>query len=93
MQPDFRFNSHLITGPCKTRLRVDLLIGFVCFLHAQSVVVIFVFYRIPNLDVTKNEKGEPSLELRDDPFDCMRVDVAAAPCLVTLNKVMGLRFW
>ena len=45
-------------------------------------------FRIPNLDVTKNEKGEPCLELRDDPFDCMRVDVTAAPCLVTLNKVV-----
>ncbi|KAK2153056.1 hypothetical protein LSH36_309g01034 [Paralvinella palmiformis] len=56
---------------------------------AASVAVKAALFntKIPNLDVTKNEKGEPSLELRDDPFDCMRVDVAAAPCLVTLNKI------
>lgn len=41
---------------------------------------------IPTLTVTQDE-GHIELELSDDPFDVQRLDVAHAPCIVTLNKI------
>ena len=44
-------------------------------------------FRIPNVTVTSGESGLTELELSDDPYDCLRIDVTNAPCIVTLNKV------
>lgn len=41
---------------------------------------------IPTLIVTQDE-GHMELELSDDPYDVQRLDVSAAPCIVTLNKI------
>ena len=39
------------------------------------------------MTVTSGESGLTELELSDDPYDCLRIDVTNAPCIVTLNKV------
>ncbi|ESN92713.1 hypothetical protein HELRODRAFT_108114 [Helobdella robusta] len=44
--------------------------------------------KIPNLTVVTSELNEAEIELSDDPYDCFRLDVSRAPCIVTLNKVL-----
>jgi exosome complex component RRP42 len=43
--------------------------------------------RIPVLKVSINEDETPEIEVSDDPYDCKRLDISGAPCLVTLSKV------
>jgi len=43
--------------------------------------------KIPTLKVTVSEEEVPEIEVSDDPSACQRLNVAGAPCLVTLSKV------
>lgn len=43
--------------------------------------------RIPNVHISEDEEGGKEIELSDDPYDCMRLNVENVPCIVTLCKV------
>lgn len=43
--------------------------------------------RIPRVHISSDEEGTKEIELSDDPYDCMRLDVSNVPCIVTLCKV------
>lgn len=56
--------------------------------------------RIPKVTITEGEEGGAELELSDDPYDCVRLNVENVPCIVTLSKVRhtplpwgGLDIW
>ncbi|XP_062975908.1 exosome complex component RRP42 [Elgaria multicarinata webbii] len=42
--------------------------------------------RIPKVRVLEDEGGR-EIELSDDPFDCIRLNVENVPCIVTLSKI------
>ncbi|XP_048808096.1 exosome complex component RRP42 isoform X2 [Lagopus muta] len=42
--------------------------------------------RIPKVRVLEDEEGSKEIELSDDPYDCIRLNVDDVPCIVTLNK-------
>ncbi len=39
------------------------------------------------MHISEDEEGVKEIELSDDPYDCMRVNVENVPCIVTLCKV------
>ncbi|NXP52278.1 EXOS7 protein, partial [Heliornis fulica] len=43
--------------------------------------------RIPKVRVLEDEEGFKEIELSDDPYDCIRLNVDDVPCIVTLNKI------
>ena len=43
--------------------------------------------RIPNVNVRQEEGEQTELEVSDDPYDVKRLDVSAAPTVITLSKV------
>lgn len=43
--------------------------------------------RIPRVHISADDEGGKEIELSDDPYDCMRLDVENVPCIVTLCKV------
>ncbi|RVE67036.1 hypothetical protein OJAV_G00113430 [Oryzias javanicus] len=43
--------------------------------------------KIPRVHVSADEEGGKEVELSDDPFDCVRLNVESVPCIVTLCKV------
>ncbi|XP_023694818.2 exosome complex component RRP42 [Paramormyrops kingsleyae] len=43
--------------------------------------------RIPKVTITEGEEGGAELELSDDPYDCVRLNVENVPCIVTLCKI------
>ncbi|KAK1173459.1 exosome complex component RRP42-like [Huso huso] len=43
--------------------------------------------RIPKVQMIEDEEGTKEIELSDDPYDCMRLDVENVPCIVTLCKI------
>jgi exosome complex component RRP42 len=43
--------------------------------------------RVPKVKGACMDGGTVDLQLPDDPYDCCRLDMSAAPCLVTLCKV------
>lgn len=45
--------------------------------------------RIPKVSISSDDEGAKEIELSDDPYDCMRIDVENVPCMVTLCKVSG----
>ncbi|KAG9355696.1 hypothetical protein JZ751_000534 [Albula glossodonta] len=42
--------------------------------------------RIPKVHISEDEEGGKEIELSDDPYDCMRLNVENVPCIVTLCK-------
>lgn len=46
--------------------------------------------RIPKVHISSDEEGGKEIELSDDPYDCMRLNVENVPCIVTLCKVSSL---
>lgn len=47
----------------------------------------FLAHRIPKVHLSADEEGGKEIELSDDPYDCVRLDVENVPCIVTLCKV------
>uniref|UniRef100_A0A8C2H4X7 Exosome component 7 n=1 Tax=Cyprinus carpio TaxID=7962 RepID=A0A8C2H4X7_CYPCA len=43
--------------------------------------------RIPKVHISEDEEGVKEIELSDDPYDCMRLNVENVPCIVTLCKI------
>ncbi|NXS31812.1 EXOS7 protein, partial [Pomatostomus ruficeps] len=43
--------------------------------------------RIPKVRVLEDEEGTKEIELSDDPYDCIRLNVDEVPCIVTLSKI------
>ncbi|TRY87370.1 hypothetical protein DNTS_003943 [Danionella cerebrum] len=43
--------------------------------------------RIPNVKISEDEDGGKEIELPDDPYDCLRLNVENVPCVVTLSKI------
>nr|XP_058144795.1 exosome complex component RRP42 isoform X3 [Dasypus novemcinctus] len=43
--------------------------------------------RIPRVRVLEDEEGSKDIELSDDPYDCIRLNVENVPCIVTLCKI------
>ncbi|XP_005796483.1 exosome complex component RRP42 [Xiphophorus maculatus] len=43
--------------------------------------------KIPKVHISSDEEGGKEIELSDDPYDCMRLDVENVPCIVTLCKI------
>ncbi|KAM7384496.1 hypothetical protein PAMA_011715 [Pampus argenteus] len=43
--------------------------------------------KIPKVHISADEEGGKEIELSDDPYDCMRLNVENVPCIVTLCKV------
>jgi exosome complex RNA-binding protein Rrp42 (RNase PH superfamily) len=43
--------------------------------------------RVPKVKGACMDGGTVDFQLSDDPHDCCRLDVSAAPCLITLCKV------
>jgi hypothetical protein len=39
------------------------------------------------VNVSKGENNETELDISDDPYDCRRLEVKNAPCVVTISKV------
>ncbi|OXB65965.1 hypothetical protein ASZ78_002713 [Callipepla squamata] len=44
-------------------------------------------FRIPKVRVMEDEEGSKEIELSDDPYDCIRLNVDDVPCIVTLSKI------
>ncbi|XP_067857929.1 exosome complex component RRP42 isoform X1 [Heptranchias perlo] len=42
--------------------------------------------RIPKVRVLEDEEGSKEIELSDDPYDCIRLNVENVPCIITLSK-------
>uniref|UniRef100_A0A803V3F6 Exosome component 7 n=1 Tax=Ficedula albicollis TaxID=59894 RepID=A0A803V3F6_FICAL len=43
--------------------------------------------RIPKVRVLEDEEGTKEIELSDDPYDCIRLNVDEVPCIITLSKI------
>ncbi|XP_055509147.1 exosome complex component RRP42 [Leucoraja erinacea] len=43
--------------------------------------------RIPKVSVLEDDEGSKEIELSDDPYDCIRLNVDNVPCIITLSKV------
>uniref|UniRef100_A0AAY4BRY7 Exosome component 7 n=1 Tax=Denticeps clupeoides TaxID=299321 RepID=A0AAY4BRY7_9TELE len=43
--------------------------------------------RIPKVHLSEDEEGGKEIELSDDPYDCVRLNVENVPCIVTLCKI------
>ncbi|XP_030645207.1 exosome complex component RRP42 [Chanos chanos] len=43
--------------------------------------------RIPKVHISEDAEGGKEIELSDDPYDCVRLNVENVPCIVTLCKV------
>ncbi|XP_072106494.1 exosome complex component RRP42 [Mobula birostris] len=43
--------------------------------------------RIPKVRVLENDEGSKEIELLDDPYDCIRLNVENVPCIITLSKI------
>ncbi|XP_075683190.1 exosome complex component RRP42 [Rhinoderma darwinii] len=43
--------------------------------------------RIPKVRVLEDDEGTKDIELSDDPYDCMRLNVEHVPCIVTLSRI------
>ncbi|XP_048085755.1 exosome complex component RRP42 isoform X2 [Alosa alosa] len=43
--------------------------------------------KIPRVHISEDEDGGKEIELSDDPYDCVRVNVENVPCIVTLCKI------
>ncbi|CAH2283205.1 exosome complex component RRP42 [Pelobates cultripes] len=43
--------------------------------------------RIPKVRILEDDEGAKDFELSDDPYDCMRLNVANVPCIVTLSRI------
>ncbi|XP_053322999.1 exosome complex component RRP42 [Spea bombifrons] len=43
--------------------------------------------KIPKVHMLEDDDGAKDFELSDDPYDCMRVNVANVPCIVTLSRI------
>ncbi|KAL4657410.1 exosome complex component RRP42 [Arapaima gigas] len=58
-------------------------------LDATSVAIKAALFstRIPKVHISEDEEGTKELELSDDPYDCMRLEVEDVPCIVTLCKI------
>lgn len=72
-------------------LYVDILI-LECggsMVDAVSVAVKAALYdlKIPKVTVTRDENGDPEIEVSDDPFDVEKLSIANVPCFITLSKV------
>lgn len=39
------------------------------------------------MQISEDDEGAKEIELSDDPYDCMRLNVENVPCVVTLCKV------
>ncbi|KAM6373378.1 exosome complex component RRP42 isoform 4-T6 [Alca torda] len=57
-------------------------------LDAISIAVKAALFntRIPKVRVLEDEEGSKEIELSDDPYDCIRLNVDDVPCIVTLSK-------
>lgn len=42
------------------------------------------------MHISSDEEGGKEIELSDDPYECMRLNVENVPCIVTLCKVSPL---
>ncbi|KPP72411.1 hypothetical protein Z043_108592 [Scleropages formosus] len=58
-------------------------------LDATSIAVKAALFstRIPKVHVSEDDEGGKELEISDDPYDCMRLQVEDVPCIVTLSKI------
>lgn len=77
--------------------------GYIAVAYSPTFVVLSIFDRIlvfeqtrywsafadriPKVHISNDEEGSKEIELSDDPFDCMRLNVENVPCIVTLCKV------
>lgn len=43
--------------------------------------------RIPKVRVLEDEEGSKEIELSDDPFDCIQLNVENVPCIITVTKI------
>lgn len=43
--------------------------------------------KIPRVHISSDDEGGKEIELSDDPYDCVRLNVENVPCIVTLCKV------
>lgn len=50
----------------------------------------YLIDRIPRVHISADDEGAKEIELSDDPYDCMRLNVENVPCIVTLCKVSSL---
>ncbi|GCC29572.1 hypothetical protein chiPu_0008015 [Chiloscyllium punctatum] len=48
--------------------------------------------RIPKVRVLEDDEGAKEIELSDDPYDCIRLNVENVPCIVTLSKGRTVAF-
>uniref|UniRef100_A0A8C9F8Z9 Ribosomal RNA-processing protein 42 n=1 Tax=Pavo cristatus TaxID=9049 RepID=A0A8C9F8Z9_PAVCR len=63
-------------------LYVDVLVTCVSIARTRAL-----FITIPKVRVLEDEEGSKEIELSDDPYDCIRLNVDDVPCIVTLNKI------
>lgn len=58
-------------------------------LDAISVAIKAALFntKIPRVRISEDEEGGKEIELSDDPYDCMRINVENVPCAVTLCKI------
>lgn len=50
----------------------------------------YLAYRIPKVHISSDDEGGKEIELSDDPYECMRLNIENVPCIVTLCKVSPL---
>ncbi|XP_075444732.1 exosome complex component RRP42 [Ascaphus truei] len=65
------------------RVTIKLLIHFIYAL----TFLMYMPFRIPKVRVLEDDEGAKDIELSDDPYDCMRLNVVNVPCIVTLSRI------
>lgn len=78
---------HSSNGYRRKWLLNETLLGHACPLSE----VLFSLFRIPKVQISEGEEGGKEIELSDDPYDCMRLNVENVPCIVSLCKVQHRR--
>uniref|UniRef100_A0A672JXU1 Exosome component 7 n=1 Tax=Sinocyclocheilus grahami TaxID=75366 RepID=A0A672JXU1_SINGR len=71
-------------------IEISLMIFFLLYSTIFSNYVINRKLRtfvIPKVHLSEDEEGVKEMELSDDPYDCMRLNVENVPCIVTLCKI------
>lgn len=75
-----------LLGECKSLIMPALNLNVYKW-HDRKFDFVFWINRLPRVHISEDEEGGKEIELSDDPYDCMRLNVENVPCIVTLCKV------
>ncbi|KAG8572667.1 hypothetical protein GDO81_012122 [Engystomops pustulosus] len=82
------------TGSARVKIgHTDVLVGVKAEMgtpkleHPKEGYLEFFVDWIPKVRVLEDDEGSKEIELSDDPYDCMRLNVEHVPCIVTLSRI------